>query len=133
MKNILLSYCIFISIKLFSQDGLVFSTTEFNFPKTENWISSIDSIEVTNTSKQKIFLLKQKYPREFEVRLPANGIEPGKTEIIEIVYKPSEKGKFNSSIKIFQSASAIPVTITYKGEVLSFDEYADVACPSFSK
>lgn len=126
----------FISICLFAQtehDGLTFSATEFNFPKTENWVSSIDTIEVTNTTDKKIFLLRQKYPREFQVRFPANAVEPGKTEIIEIVYKPSEKGKFNASIPIFHSASEIPVTIAYQGEVLSFDEFADVACPSFSK
>jgi len=136
MKNILLLILLFISVHLFGQtvhDGLTFSATEFNFPKTENWVSRIDTIEVTNTTDKKIFLLKQKYPREFEARFPAKAIEPGKTEIIEILYKPSEKGKFNMSVPVYHSASQTPVNITYKGEVLSFDEFADVACPSFSK
>ena len=127
---------LFLSVHLVAQtehDGLVFSRTEFNFPKTENWVSSVDTIEVTNTTNKKIFLLKQKYPREFETRFPANAIEPGKTDFIAVIYKPSEKGKFNASIPVFHSASQTPVNITYKGEVLSFDEYADVACPSFSK
>ncbi|MBI3503027.1 MAG: VWA domain-containing protein [Bacteroidetes bacterium] len=136
MKNFLCLLSFFISVNLFAQeihDGLSFSVTEFNFPKTENWVSHVDTIEATNTTNQKIFLLKQKYSREFEVRFPASAIEPSKTGIIEVVYNPSQKGKFNASIPIYHSASQTPVNIIYKGEVLSFDEFADVACPSFSK
>lgn len=127
---------LFISVSLFSQiihNGLSFNITEFSFPKKENWISHIDTIEATNITNKKIYLLKQKYPREFEVRFPPTAIEPGKTEIIEIVYKPSKQGKFHSSVQIWHSASQTPVNITYKGEILSFDEFADAACPSFSK
>ena len=136
MKNFLLLILFSFSIHLSAQenyDGLTFTATKFIFPKTENWISSIDSISVTNTTTKKIFLLTQKYPREFEVKIPTEEIDPGQTKIIEIIYKPSEKGKFNSSIQIYQSASQTPVIISYKGEVLSFDEFADIACPSFSK
>lgn len=136
MKRLLPVTLLLVSVHLSAQvehDGLIFSRTEFNFPKTENWISSIDTIEVRNITNKKIFLLKQKYPREFETRFPANAIEPGKTDFIAVIYKPAEKGKFNASIPVFHSASQTSVNITYKGEVLSFDEYSDVACPSFSK
>ncbi len=134
-KIILLVLSFTLSIQGIAQsthDGLEFSKTEFSFPKTENWISTIDSIEVKNISSKKIFLLKQKYPREFQVRFPAKAIEPGETQILEVVYKPTGSGKFKQSFEIYQSASATPISITYKGEVVSFDPYDDVACPSFT-
>ena len=121
---------------MFSQtehDGLLFNRTEFNFQKIENWISRVDTIEVSNTSSKKIFLLKQHYPQEFQVRFPVNGIDPGQTGIIEFIYLPKSVGTFNVSVPVYHSASLTPVNITYKGEVLSFDEFANVECPSFSK
>ena len=114
-------------------DGLEFSRIEFNLSKVESWVSSIDSIEITNITNKKIHLLKQNDPRGFELRFPARSIDPGKTEVIEIIFMPKEKGKFNISFPIYHSASLTPVIITYKGEILSFDEFADAACPSFSK
>lgn len=136
MKKLLLLPFLLFSLYSFTQvihDGLEFSRTELNFRQVQNWISSVDSIEVTNLTAKKIFLLKQKYPREFEVRFPAAGVDPGKSIYIEIVYKPSGRGRFDQSLQLFHSASQTPVTITYKGEVLSFDEFSEVACPSFSK
>ena len=136
MKKLLYSLLCFISIDLFAQtdhDGLHFSRTEFDFQKVENWISRIDSVEVKNTSDKKIFLLKQHYPQEFEVSFPSNTINPGETAILAIIYIPKVKGKFNVSIPFFHSASQTPVSITFKGEVLSFDEFASAACPSFTR
>lgn len=120
---------------LFAQtehDGLTFSRTEFNFHKVKNWISSIDTVEVKNTSDKKIFVFKRFYSQEFEVSVPSAAIKPGETGIIAIIYKPRSKGKFNISIPVYYSSSETPVEILYKGEVLSFDEYANDACPSFS-
>ena len=105
-------------------DGLEFSRTEFNFPKAENWVSSIDTIQVTNLTQKTIHLLKQNDPRGFEIRFPGKGIDPGKTETIEIIFKPKEAGKFNITFPLYHSASLTPVTITYKGNILSFDEFA---------
>ena len=135
MNKFLILFLCFISTLLFAQvshDGLRFSKTEFDLQKVENWISRIDTIEVRNETSKKIFLLKQHYPQEFEARFPLNGIEPGQTDIIEIIYVPKNKGKFNVSIPVFHSAAATPVQITYKGEILSFDEFANAACPSFT-
>jgi len=114
-------------------DGLEFSRTDFNLRKTENWVSSIDTVQITNLTEKKIHLLKQKDPRGFEIRFPEKSIDPGKTEILEIIFRPKETGKFNISFPIYHSASLTPVTITYKGEILSFDEFSEVACPSFYK
>lgn len=136
MKKFLFLYAFFISVHLYAQtihDGLEFSRTEFIFAKQENWISSIDTIQVTNITAKKIYLLKLNDPRGFEIRFPAKSIDPGKTEVIEIIFRPKEKGKFNTSLPVYHSASQTPVNITYKGEIISFDEFAEVACPSFTK
>lgn len=136
MKKALYSILIMLPSCAISQtfhEGLVFSQTEFNFTRTENWVNHIDSIEVTNITEKKIFLLKQFDPSGFELRYPAKSIDPGKTEYIEIAFKPKQKGKFHASFPIYHSASPTPVTITYSGEVASFDEFAEAACPSFSK
>ncbi len=136
MSKFLFSILFLISINLFGQinhDGLEFSRTGFDFKKNENWFSSVDTIEVTNKTDKKIHLLKLNDPKGFEIRYPNKSIDPGKTEIIEIIFRPKEKGKFNLTFPVYHSASQNPVTITYKGEIISFDEFAEVACPSFLK
>ncbi|MFM7021583.1 MAG: VWA domain-containing protein [Flavobacteriales bacterium] len=115
-----------------NQHGIIFSTTSFNFHKVENWISRIDSIEITNTTTKKVFFLKQHYPREFEIKFPADGIAPGEKKFIEIIYNPINTGKFKVSIPVFHTAATDPVMISYVGEVLSFDPFANAACPSFT-
>ncbi len=123
------------STSLFAQTnhhGLIFNTTAFNFHKVENWISRVDTIEVTNTTAKKVFLLKQHYPREFQIRFPAEGINPGETKFIEIIYNPLNIGKFKVAISVFHTAAADPVVISYVGEVVSFDPFANAACPSFT-
>jgi len=135
MNKLFCIFLYFLSIHLFAQtehDGLTFSRTEFNFQKVKNWISTIDTIEVKNTSDKKIFVFKRFYSQEFEVSVPSAAISPGETGIIAIIYKPRSKGKFDISIPVYYSSSETPVSITFKGEVLSFDEYANDACPSFS-
>lgn len=138
MKNISLLLLLFvrfsyISIAQTNHDGLTFSETEFRFNKIKDWISRIDTIEVTNTTGKRIYLLKQKYPQEFEIRFPAQGIDPGKTEKIEIIYKPKNTGKFDINLPIYHTASLTPQPIRYSGEIISFDDFALDACPSFTK
>lgn len=136
MKRISLFLPLLLPLLLLSQtkhDGLEFSRTEFNFPQARNWVSRIDTVEVTNLTGKKIHLLKRDDPKGFEFRYPERSIDPGKTEIIQIIYMPRETGKFNTSIPLYHSASMTPIHITYKGEILSFDEFADAACPSFTK
>ncbi len=136
MNKLFFALLLFINVSLFGQtnhDGLQFSRTEFNYGKVENWISTIDTIEVKNISSQRLFLLKQHYPQQFEVSFPSSALNPGETGIIAIIYNPKVKGKFNVSIPVNHSASQTAVDITFKGEVLNFDEYASAACPSFTK
>ncbi|TAL57838.1 MAG: VWA domain-containing protein [Bacteroidetes bacterium] len=136
MSKLRVSILFLFPFHLFSQTmhgGLEFSRTEFNFPKAENWVSRVDTIEVTNSTNKKIHLLKQNDPKWFEIRYPAKSLDPGRTEVVEIIFSPKEKGKFNLSFPIYHSASQTPVNISFKGEILHFDEFSDAACPSFSK
>lgn len=135
MNKLFLSFLL-LPIQLLTQtihEGLEFSRTTFNFPKAENWVSRIDTIEVTNLTNKKVHLLRQDDPKNFELRFPQKSIDPGNTETIEVIFAPKEKGKFNYTFLIYHSASLTPVTVTYKGEILGFDEFADAACPSFTK
>jgi len=116
-----------------NENGLVFNTTEFNCGKVENWISKIDTIQVTNNTSKKVFILKQHYPSEFEVRYPVGGIEAGQTGFVEIIFTPKKIGKFKRSLAFYHTASFDSVTVKFAGEVLSFDPYATVECPSFTK
>ena len=68
-----------------NQQALVFVNTEFNFGKVENWISKIDTIQITNNTAKKVFILKQHYSAEFEFRYPTGGIEAGQTGFVEII------------------------------------------------
>lgn len=136
MKNITFCLPVLFPFLLGAQtnrDGLELSRTEFSFPKAENWVSAIDTIEVTNVTDKKIHLLKRNGPRGFELRYPNKSVDPGKTEILEIIFNPKEKGKFNFVVPVYHSASQTPIDIIYKGEIISFDEFAEAACPSFTK
>jgi uncharacterized protein YegL len=114
------------------QQALVFVNTEFNFGKVENWISKIDTIQITNNTAKKVFILKQHYPSEFEIRYPTGGIEAGQTAFVEIIFTPKKVGKFKRSIALYHTASFDSVPLKFTGEVLSFDPYAHLDCPSFT-
>ncbi len=134
MKRIL-NFIFLLTTVAFAQNktpAVVFSQTTFNFHKVENWISRIDTIYLTNNSAQKVFLLKQHYPRTFEIRFPAEGIPAGQTRMMEVIYNPINIGKFNASVEVFHTAAVKPVVLKFEGEVLSFDAFSSIACPSFS-
>jgi len=115
-----------------NQQALVFVNTEFNFGKVENWISKIDTIQITNNTAKKVFILKQHYSAEFEFRYPTGGIEAGQTGFVEIIFTPKKVGKFKRSIALYHTASFDSVPLKFTGEVLSFDPYAHLDCPSFA-
>ncbi len=57
MNRTLLLLLFIVPCRLFSQvhhEGLEFSRTEFKFPAAQNWVSRIDTIEVTNRTGKKI-------------------------------------------------------------------------------
>lgn len=112
--------------------GLQLERTVSNFGKVEFWISRVDTFLVTNTSQKTIYILKQKQPRNFEVKIPRLGIEPGQTEIIEVIYKPRNTGKFSERLKLYHSVALLPFTYEFKGNIVAFDQYAEMACPSFA-
>lgn len=112
--------------------GLRIQKNIINYGKVEQWISVVDSIKIENVSNQKIFLLSQYYPQNFEVRLPKNALEPNEIAYIEIIYKPQNKGKFNHKLNFFHSGSTQPFYIQYTGEILSLDPFYELACPSFN-
>ncbi len=112
--------------------GLFLERTVSNFGKVEFWMSRVDTFKVTNTTDKRIYILKQKQPRDFEVKIPRMGINPGETESIEIIYKPREKGKFSQKLKLYHSGGLLPFSYEFKGEIVAFDPYAEMACPSFS-
>ncbi len=111
--------------------GLQLERTVSNFGKVEFWMSRVDTFMVTNVSSKTIYILKQKQPRDFEVKIPRLGIQPGKTEIIEVIYKPRNRGKFSEKLKLYHSGSLSPFFYEFKGEIVGFDPYAEMACPSF--
>ena len=115
-----------------NHNGLKLHRTVSSFGKVEFWISRVDTFLVTNTTNSTIYILKQIVPRGFELRTPLMGIEPGKTEAIEVIYNPNKLGKFNKKLKLYHSGAIQPFYIEFKGEVLGFDEYSKVSCPSFS-
>lgn len=135
MKKNLLFLLVILSSTLLSQEshkGLRLERTVSNFGKVEFWMSRVDTFLITNTSNKRIFILKQKQPRNFEVRIPRMGIDPGKTEVIEVIYKPNKKGRFSEKLKLYHSGALLPFTYEFKGEIIEFDPYAEMACPSFS-
>jgi len=115
-----------------NQSGLVFTNTEINYGKVENWISRVDSVEVINNTNKKIFILKQYYSAEFEVKYPSNGIESGATGYIEIIFSPKKTGRFKKHLTFYHTASFDSVQVKFVGEVVSFDPYAHLDCPSFT-
>lgn len=113
--------------------GLMIHRTTANYGEVEVWLSEVDSFLITNTSTKTIYILNQMVPRGFEIRLPKLGIEPGASDYIEIIYDPSKVGPFKEQLKFYHSGSTKPFFIELKGDIKAFDEYARMACPSFSR
>lgn len=137
MKFRLLFYFLFILVvQVFAQkthDGLMLHRTASAFGEVEFWLSRVDTFPVTNTTNKTIYILKQLVPRDFELRTPNLGIEPGETAPIEVIYNPRKIGKFNTKLKLFHSGSNDPFYFEFKGEIKGFDEYGELACPSFGR
>ena len=81
-----------------NHNGLKLHRTVSSFGEVEFWISRVDTFLVTNTTNNTIYILKQIVPRDFELRTPFKGIEPGKTEAIEVIYNPNKLGQFNKNL-----------------------------------
>lgn len=135
MRFLIRFFC-FLPIFLMAQgkvhQGLWVQKNVVNYGKVEQWISVVDSIKIQNTSNQKLFLLPQYYPQNFEVRFPKKAIEPNEFAYIEIIYKPQKTGKFNHKLAFYHSGSAQPFTIQFTGDILSLDPFYELACPSFN-
>ena len=112
--------------------GLLLERTVSNFGKVKFWMSRVDTFEVTNTSKKIIYILKQKQPLDFGVKIPKMGIAPGKTEVIEVIFMPKLKGKFSRKLKLYHSGALSPFFYEFKGDIVDFDSFSKIACPSFS-
>lgn len=122
-----------IGFSQFEHDGLKLHRTTSSFGEVEFWLSRVDSFPVTNTTSKTIYILKQIVPRGFELRTPSLGIAPGETASIEVIYSPSKTGKFNTQLKLYHSGSNKPFFLNFKGEIKAFDEYGELACPSFGR
>ena len=115
-----------------NHDGLMLHRSISNFGEVEFWMSRVDSFPVTNTTNTTIYILKQFVPRNFELKTPPLGVLPGESAFIEVIYNPKVKGSFKEKLKIYHSGSNQPFFFEFKGKVKSFDDYSDIACPSFS-
>lgn len=137
MKNsLILLILVFFSLGVEAQknhDGLLVHRVISAFGDVEFWIPRVDTFLVTNTTKKTIYILKQIVPRDFELRTPLLGIEPGKTGTIEVIYAPGKLGKFDKKLTLYHSGSIQPFYLTFKGNIVGFDEYARIACPSFNR
>lgn len=136
MKAVFLYFFVFVILfqtdAQNSHEGLNFERTVSNFGVVDFWISRIDSFPFTNKTDKVIYILKQFVPRNFELKIPLEGILPGESAFIEVIYKPRLKGKFNERLKIFHSGSNQPFYFDFTGSVKSFDSYSEIACPSFT-
>ena len=134
--KLLLAFLLFTCATVFSQkehDGLKLHRTTSAFGETEFWLSRVDTFLVTNVTNKTIYILKQIVPRDFELRTPSLGIDPGETAPIEVIYSPRKIGKFNTQLKLYHSGSNDPFYFEFKGDIKGFDEYGELACPSFGK
>lgn len=116
-----------------NHNGLFLHRENSAFGEVEFWIARIDTFLVTNTTNKTLYILKQMVPRDFELRLPSLGIKPGATAPIEVIYSPRTTGKFKRKLKLYHSGTNQPFYLSFKGEIIGFDEYNQLACPSFSR
>lgn len=136
MKKIICLFTLIFSLGFVNaqqnHDGLLLHRTSSNFGEVEFWLSRVDTFMVTNTTNKTIYILKQLVPRDFELKIPSLGIEPGKSAPIEVIYNPDKIGKFKTKLKLYHSGSNTPFYFEFKGEIRGFDQFARLACPSFS-
>lgn len=137
IRNKILLFCLtlipFMGSAQKNHDGLIIHRSISNYGVVDVWMPKVDSFLVTNSTNKTIYILNQMVPREFEIRYPKLGIEPGQSSFLEIIYDPNDVGKFKKKLKFYHSASSKPFFIQLSGEIKSFDEYSRLACPSFSK
>lgn len=129
----LLPLLVIISNVRAQQHDLKLSRTKIEFGETEQWLSRIDTIVLTNDGNQPVSILKRKPPAHTQIEWPEGKIPPGSQRMIRLVYAPKTKGPFHVEIPVYYSTSPKPVTIELTGQVVSFAENAFTACPTLGK
>ena len=120
---------------LFAQ--LKFDKTDFNFGTLENWSQTSAEFYFTNSTNEKVAILKIDASDEVHARYPSNFILPGQTSRILVYYEPMIIGNFQEVIQVYTSASERPISISIRGKVKSVIECPtannDYVVPSFKQ
>jgi Mg-chelatase subunit ChlD len=102
-----------------------FDKTAINYGSLENWSRQPAEFYFTNTSTEKLAILRIDASDEVHARYPANFILPGQSSRIVVYYEPLEPGNFSEEIRVYTNLSKKPVVLNISGKVASV-----VECPS---
>ncbi len=122
----------FCSLTLHGQPGgLELEKTTHNFGAVENWANPVAKFHFTNTGENAIRFLPTQPPKKVKLTLPPHSIRPGQSGVIRVQFYTKRKGRFRQKIQFSHTGSSEPVTLTVKGEILSFSPHAKMQCPRF--
>jgi hypothetical protein len=108
------------------------SPTTFTFGEVTNWKNPEALFFVTNTGNKPLVFLPQFPKEDLLVELPTEPILPGESEIIKVHYYTSLPGSFEKKFEVYVNVSDKPITLTVKGDIMSFNADALVTCPGFA-
>jgi hypothetical protein len=104
-----------LPFSLFAQ--VKFDKTDFNYGILENWSRQPAEFYFTNTSTEKLAILRIDASGDVHARYPANYILPEQESRITVYYEPLKTGNFREEIKVWTNLSNMPFTLTIRGKV----------------
>lgn len=90
-------------------------------------------VGVQNAYEDVAYILRAEQSERTVIQFSDKKLLPGKEEFIRIQFNPKKTGKFNEQVMVYFSKLLRPLPIQIRGEVESFKEEYDPACPNFDE
>ena len=118
MKNILVLFCLVLSIPVFAQTDISFKETKFSFGKIKQSVPVTHVFTFTNKSAKPLVI--EVATAECGCTTPVYSKEPiakGKSSTIKVTFNAANPGTFKKNVNVKFANITPPTVLTIDGEV----------------
>ena len=126
-----LFFLLLFPLLLLGQGTFSVDKKKFETGNHEQFSGIIDSVKITNTSNEKIYIFVTTTSKEIDYRLPKRGIGANKSDYLVFISHPKKTGNFNQHLNIFSRSGQKSIKVEITGRIKSFDQHYDEICPTF--
>lgn len=130
MQKLFLTIC-YILIVAVSSAQLKYEFTKYDFGEVDRETVRWVDLEITNTGKNEVYVLRVESPRSVQYRISNNVIAKDSLVYVRLFIDPFKQGEFKEEIKVWTSNKNEPQKIVLKGNIKETNTLALQSCPDF--